>query len=226
MAKKNSEEQEELLTASTEETAKPSLEDKINQNKTIVSIVVGVIAVAVLGYFGYQQFIIQPKEQQAQEEIFYAQKAFEDGDYELALSGNEVQSGFLDIVSNFSGTPSANLSNYYIGVSYLHQGDYKLAIEHLKKFSTDSKIFTALKNGALGDAQTELNNYEEAAKYFERAAKVDNDFTAPVFLRKAGLAYEAAGNKEKALKAFEKVKKEYPQSNEAQSIDALIGRIN
>jgi tetratricopeptide (TPR) repeat protein len=59
--------------------------------------------------------------------------------------------------------------------------------------------------------------------FFEKAAnKNKNDFTSSIYLKKAGLAYEALQNYKKAVAAYEKIKKLYPNSDEARDIDKYI----
>ena len=58
----------------------------------------------------------------------------------LGLEGAEGKYGFLDISTQFSGTKSANIANYYAGVSYLKLKEYEKAIEYLSKFDSDDEF--------------------------------------------------------------------------------------
>jgi hypothetical protein len=51
-----------------------------------------------------------------------------------------------------------------------------------------------------------------------------NKLTAPIFLKKAGLAYEEMKEFNEAASAYEKLKKEYADAQEAQDIDKYIAR--
>lgn len=63
--------------------------------------------------------------------------------------------------------------------------------------------------GCIGDANMELNRVDEALKYYLKAAeKNSNDFTTPVFLKKAAFAYELKNNYAEALTIYERIKKE------------------
>mgnify|MGYP006377786675 FL=1 len=71
----------------------------------------------------------------------------------------------------------------------------------------------------------ELGNVAEAAKAYENAAaKSANSFTSPMYLLRAGMAYEMAGNYAKAIAAYNKIKADYPNSNEGLSIEKNIAR--
>ena len=66
------------------------------------------MAVLVLGYFAYDQYIKTPKETEAMNEMFQAQSYWEqaltapakDSLYNLSLQGGEGKYGFLDIIEN------------------------------------------------------------------------------------------------------------------------------
>ena len=72
----------------------------------------------------------------------------------------------------------------------------------------------------------QLGEIDNAISYYEKAANYnDNELVTPTFLLKAGWAYEVKQENEKALKAFEKIKEEYPRSREARDIDKYIARV-
>ena len=68
----------------------------------------------------------------------------------------------------------------------------------------------------------ELEEYGKAAKAFEAAAKSGNEMIAPMSLKKLGFVYLHEGKNAKARSAFERIKAEYPSSQEAQDIEKYI----
>ena len=79
--------------------------------------------------------------------------------------------------------------------------------------------------GALADAYMELDNVAEAAKcYLSEATKSENSFTSPMYLLRAGMAYEMAGDYQNAIKMYNMIKADYPNSNEGFSIEKYIAR--
>ena len=78
--------------------------------------------------------------------------------------------------------------------------------------------------GLLGDAYSELKDYKQAATYYKKAADKASKFTSPMFLKKLGLVNENLKDFKGALDAYTKVKTQYPESAEAQLIDAYIAR--
>lgn len=203
------------------------------KNQKHIFIIVGLAAAIVLGYLGYKKFIAEPKATEAMNEMFTAQKYFDqavnatekDSLFTLALNGGEGKFGMLDIVSEYSGTPAANLARYYAGMSYLNLRDYPNAIAYLEDFSTDDIILSAIAKGGIGDAFAQLNQPKNALEYYEKAISVsDNEFTAPMYLFKAGNVAMKLGDNAKALKYFERIKDEFSASTEAANIEEFIGK--
>ena len=191
-----------------------------------------VVVVAVLGYLGYQQFIMGPKEKEASNELFFAQQYFDeavnatdkDSLYNLALKGANGKYGLLDIIDKYSGTKAANLARYSAGMSYLNIGKNREAIEQLEKFSSKDPILGALAQGGIADAFLGLNQKEEALGYYEKAFKHNiNDFTTPRFLQKAGELALELGQKEKAIGFFNRIKDEFKNSEEGRKVDFYLG---
>ena len=198
-------------------------EQFIEQNQNIILIVVGVIIVVVLGFFGFKRFYLVPKEKEAQGQMFMAEKYFEMDSLSKALNGDGNYLGFLDIIDEYGITKSANLAQYYAGLCYLRMGQFENAIDYLKKFDSDDEMAAPMARGAIGDAYMELNETGKAVSYYLEAADMrDNEFTSPMFLMKAAMAYEVAGKLEKALDIYKRVKKEYPRSFDAREIDKYI----
>lgn len=206
----------------------------VSKNQTYILGVIGVIAVVVLGYLAYSQFVLKPKEASADNEMYYPQQYFgqalnstteRDSLFNLALNGAEGKYGFLDIIDEYSGTKAANLANYSAGMAYLNMQKYKEAITYLENFSSDDAILGALAKGGLGDAFMQLDQPEDALSYYEKAvAHSDNDFTAPKFLYKAGITALELGKNDKAKEYFTRIKEEYTSSDEASTIDVFIGK--
>jgi len=184
------------------------------------------IVVVVGAYLGYKKLYLAPMEEKAQSQIFAAEQYFERDSFKLALNGDGNYLGLLDIINKYSPTKTAKLAYYYAGISYRGLGKYQEAISYLKKFDAGDLIVSALALGAIGDCYVELNNLSEGVKYYEKAANYnDNEFSAPIFLKKSGIVYESMKNYTKALKAFEMIKEKYPKSTEARDIEKEITRV-
>ena len=210
-------------------------EEWFRKNQKIILGLIIAIAVVGIGSFAYNEFIITPKEREAANELYYPQSYFEqstqpgvakDSLLGLALNGAQGKYGFIDIIDNYSGTKAAKLASYGAGMSYLQLGKYTEAIVALEGFSSDDAILSALAKGAIADAYAGLERYSDALAAYESAMNQNtNDFTTPMFLRKALFMALEVNETGKALKYARRLKKEYTGNTEASGIDAIIGNL-
>jgi TolA-binding protein len=205
------------------ENALSRTEQYIEENQKSLSIILIAIIVVVGGYLGYKKFYLEPANQDAQSSMFVAEKYFELDSFQLALDGDGANYGFLDIIDEYSVTKAANLAHYYAGICYMRTGNFEDAIDHLEKFDAEDIMIASVALGAIGDCNLELGNKEDAASYYLKAgSRKQNSFTSPIFLKKAGLVFEDLQQFDKALKAFNTIKKEYPDTDEGKVIDKYI----
>lgn len=199
--------------------------------KKIVIALVAVVVLVAAGY-AYKKLVVDRNAERAAELIVDAQYRFdgENPDYELALNGDEAGAGFLDVIEQYGSTPAGNLARHYAGICYLHMGDLEQAEKYLSAYKAADGIPAAIINaqnlGLRGDIAVEKGEYEAAVKLYNKAVSVsDNAYTAPLFLYKAGLAYNALGNEAKARECFEAVAEKYPSSVEARNAEKMLGSI-
>ena len=197
----------------------------IESNKKTLTIIAVAIFVLFVGYFGFTRLYLFPQEEEASELIWKAEYYFEKDSLDLALYGDGNHFGFLEISENYGLTRYGTLANYYIGLIYLQQGEYEMAIQHLQDGQLDDEITGSIAIGAIGDCYVELGDYEQALSHFNKAAKHSaNQFTAPVYMKKAAFVHEELGNYDQALELYTNIKKKYPNSAEAATIDKYIAR--
>ncbi|MDO5606952.1 MAG: tetratricopeptide repeat protein [Capnocytophaga sp.] len=237
--------EQELHNQSTTAEVFDSLEHSVGKTEAWIEknqkIIIGaLVAVAVIGmaYLAYQHFVVAPKEKEGANELFFAQEYFDqalnttdskakDSLFAIALNGGAGKYGFLEIIKQYNGTKAANLAQYSAGMSYMQMKNYEKAIDHLKKFNSPDEILGALALGNIGDAYSELKNNKEALAYYKRAFDYNNnDFSTPIYLKKAGIAAMLQDNNKEAAKYFERIKDEYPASDEARTIDIYLGKIS
>ena len=196
----------------------------IEKNQKMIMYVVAGIVIIIAGYIGFKKFYLAPEEKEAQAQMFWAERYFEKDSLNLALNGDGTNSGFLDIIDQYGITKSANLANYYAGMCFLKKGQFEDAINYLKKFDSDDMIVSSMAKGAIGDAYMELGDNEKAIENYIKAAKNNNQFTAPIYLMRAGWTYENMENYEEALKVYERIQKEFFKSSESREIEKYIAR--
>ncbi len=200
-----------------------------NQNKILG--LVAIISIIVIGVFAYSKLIKEPKESSAFNKMYFAQKKFDeavlinnDSIYNIALNGDDLNMGMLQIIDEFGGTNAANLAHYYSGIMYLKMNDYPNSIKYLSEFSSDDILLSSLATGSIGDAFAELNQFDDAFDYYVKASKSNNNYSSPMYLFKAGLVAMRLNKFNRAEEYFSVIKQDYPNSTEAKNIDAFISK--
>jgi tetratricopeptide (TPR) repeat protein len=188
---------------------------------------VSLVLILVLGYFGYNQFVQEPKEKQATESMFRAEDYFRMDSIRLALNGDAINAGFVKIISKYKGTKAAALATFYAGSCYLKLGDFNNAVKYLKDFKTSALQVQAKAYGLLGDAYSELNKKEEAVEQYKKAGTwFDKDeVISPEYLFRAGYLYESMGRNQDAIAMYQLIKNKYPSSPRGFDIDRYLARL-
>lgn len=194
--------------------------------KFVAGVAAGAIVIA-LGIFLYQRLVMEPARLEAATEMWRAEQLFERDSFQVALNGRPGSvTGFLDIIADYGSTPAGNLANYYAGVSYLHLGQYPAAISYLSDFDADGTLLPAAKAGALGDAYAQNGELDTAEGLYEDAleASGDNLVLAPYYLKKLGMLRERNGDNAGAYELYERIRVEFPTSEQASDIAKFIAR--
>ncbi len=206
------------------ENEKLSFEEAFKKYQTVIMIAVVAILVVVFGGLAINKWIVEPKQAEANAQMFPAEAAFAAGNYEIALNGDGNNFGFVDVINDYKGA-AAKSAYFYAGVCELQLGNNESAISYFKKYKGKDKVIAARAICCMGDAYANLGNAAEAVKCFAKAAKVsDNEFSA-AYLLKAGIAAEELGDNAAALNYYNQIKNDYPASMEGYDIDKYITRI-
>lgn len=200
-----------------------------NNNKRTILIAAGVIVVVALGFVGFK-YMQASKQEEANSRLFRIENYWEMDSVDLALNGNPNAAdpiGAIEFVEEYGGTPAGQRAAFIAGDCYMKKGDFTTAIDYFKKFKIDDVMYRPLVSGLIGDCYVELGNLEEAEDYYQKAVSLsDNPYTAPRFLKKLGLVQENLGNHKAAAESYNKIKKEYPESEEAKDIERFLARAN
>lgn len=223
MAQKQKQTKEDVQMENVQEALSKS-EAFIEKYRKQLTYGVGIVVVIVLAIILFQTYYLKPREVEAEEAMIEAVNAFERGEYEVALRGNEQFDGFEAVAAQYGITTAGESAALYAAACELQLGEYEEAIRYFKKVGIKSVNMTPAYQTAMGDCYVELGEYKDAAKCFEKAAKSENLLVAPRALKKAGLVYEKMGDNKKAAKAYKAIKADYPTSQEAQDIDKYIVR--
>ena len=191
-------------------------------------IIYGIIAVALVvgAVLGIKHGYLVPQEKKAAAAMFKGEQYFARDSFVLALNGNGADyEGFEAIIDQYGSTDAGNLAKAYAGICYYKMGDTQKALDLLKSFSGKDQMVSPAVTGLIGDCYVNMGNTKEGISYFEKAAKdADNEVISPIYLKKAGIAYENLKEYDKAVKAYTTIKDKYYTSMEASDIDKYITR--
>lgn len=187
---------------------------------------VGGVVLLVLIVLAFRNWYLVPRETKAETKLAACQTYFATDSFQVALNGDGTENciGFKGVIDEYGMTKSANLANAYAGICYYKLKDYNNAVKYLKKFSGKDLNITPTIAGLTGDAYVELGQVAEGVKYFLKAADSGNEMISPIYLKKAGIAYESLGDYKKAVETYTNIKDGYPKSQEAADIDRYIAR--
>jgi tetratricopeptide (TPR) repeat protein len=201
------------------------VEHWIEKHLTIVLSTVGALALVVAGYFGYQYWV-SSQDAQAQKEMFQAVRYFEMDSLKLALNGDGNNLGFLQIIDDYRMTDAGKLANFYVGAIYMQQSKFQPAILYLEDYTSNDLLVQARAYSLIGDAHMELKDFDNAVKYYNKAANHEpNKFFTPSYLIKAALAYEKLNQNDKAKDVYQKIIDTYFDSQEYQNARKFKARL-
>lgn len=220
MAKKKTEAQQEELDQLT------STERFIDRYKKPLIIGGSAIVVIVLGIVGYQKLVAEPHEEESLDAYWNAFYEFENDSLNLAVTGNENFDGMEDVADEYDGTSGGDIAHYTMGIAAMKNGDFESALESFESCGFEDVVLGSMVIGLQGDCYVELDDYESAVdRYEEAASREENEFTTPMYLKKAGLAYEALGKNDDAREAYQKIKDNWENSTEGQDIEKYLARV-
>ncbi|HLK29053.1 MAG TPA: tetratricopeptide repeat protein [Puia sp.] len=210
-----------------EKEAVAGVEQFWEKNGKIIGYTVGAIVILIAGYLGYKNFIVEPNEKKATEAMYRAEEYYRMDSVKLALNGDNINAGFVKVISKFGGTKAANLASFYAGSCYLKLGDFNNAVKYLKDFSSPAQQLQARAYGMLGDAYSELgkkddaiDEYKKAGTYFDK-----DELLSPEYLFRAGYLYESIGKNKEAIEMYQIIKDKYPASQHGAEVDKYLARL-
>jgi tetratricopeptide (TPR) repeat protein len=227
MAKRKADQAEATVVTSTPATASTAPFWETYQKQIIYGLgaVIGLFAL----YFGYKNLIVAPKQKEAVAAMWKAQQMFDRDSFTQALNSPGLDAdGFLAIIDKYGSTPAGNTANYYAGVCYLNLGDFDNAIKHMEDFDAAGDFLPTMKYGILGDCYSEKQDFGKAIDMYEKASSAtDNESVVPMYLKKLGMLNEKQGDKDAAIKAYERIRSEYPNqaSGDWRDIEKYIYRL-
>jgi TolA-binding protein len=190
----------------------------MEKNRTLVwaAILMVMVLIAVIVTLSW---LSQQKEEQAWELQGQAQSMYLDRPLDDVKKGQEniqqATSMFKDILDQFPGTASAEVSLYLLGNSLMEEGNYQEAIEvytsFVNEFSQDP-IFAGLVQQRLGLAYLLNGNREAAMKAFETVLANPHALNKDQVVFELAKLAEADEKTAEAVDHYQKIIQEFPLS--------------
>jgi tetratricopeptide (TPR) repeat protein len=160
--------------------------------------------------------------------MWQAEQQFGRDSFQLALDNpGGGYEGFAALADKYGASKAGNACKYYAAICNLQTGKFDEAISYMEKFDAAGEILPAIKYGVLGDCYSEKQDFAKALDYYEKAADAAGvDVVAIYYLKKLGMLNEHEGKKDAAYKAYERIRRDYPnpQISDWRDIDKYIYR--
>jgi tetratricopeptide (TPR) repeat protein len=219
---------QEKQTQLSSEPSVAALQGFWQNNRKWLMIAAGAILLIGGGWFSYQEFYQAPRDQKAQDALFKAEEYYRLDSIQKALNGDGQFPGFLKVISQYDGTASANLANFYAGSCYLKLDNYEKAVKHLSDFKSDEKLTQARAYKLMGDAYADWGKLDQALDAYKQAGRhfKDDEANSPEYLFLAAyLADRSMKKTDVAIELYQEIKEKYPRSQQAFDADNYLAQL-
>lgn len=189
-----------------------------------IIVVFSVIFIGIfVGYFGYQNWYLAPREEKAKDAIFMAESIFDEmansnfnkDSVDMVINGSKAKkiTGLLSVIKQYDGTLNAERAKYMVGTCYFHIKEYDKCIKWLKEFNAkganqiQSQAFTLI-----GHSYAIKKNNNEAFNYYKKAVEVNekDEALSPLTIMLAARYAEYINKNEEAIGLYKKLKDNFP----------------
>lgn len=177
---------------------------------TILTVLVVIIAVLFI-YFRNQN----QKSETAAIELGKVKQVYSMDMFQQAISGDSLgmSKGLIYIVDNYGSTESGQTAKIMLGNCYFNLRDFDNAEKSFNSFSGSNDMLKAASLSGLGAVQEAKNNFTEAAKFYDKASKVNKKLANnDEYIFYAIRSYFNAKDNDNLSKAIKLLKTDYPKS--------------
>ena len=142
------------------------IKNQFKTNKTLrfVTIGVGALIIAVLGFFAYKQFIWKPANEKSKENYWVGLNYAKVDSTEMAIDELKGQ------VKKYDGKIGGEISQFVYARQLMAQGEFKKALDELDEVSVEDTYVRVMAIGLQADCYSEMEKYEKAANRYLEAA--------------------------------------------------------
>ena len=198
-----------------------------DEQKKNIGIAVGAVVVIAVGAFLFVQSR-EAKNVEAATKLGTVYSYYDNSQFQIAIDGVPERkiTGLKSIVEEFGGTDAGNIAQFYLANAYFQIGKYDEALGNFEDFSAGQSYLVVSRLAGIASCYEAKGEYEKAAEQFEKAAvSYPKDVDAAANFNNAANNYMLAGNNDRALELFKKIKKDYPTSQFARDADRYIQKL-
>jgi len=154
---------------------------------------------------------------------------YDAGQYQTAVDGIPERNikGLKSIVDNYGNSATGDLARFYLAGAYYQLGRYDEALKAYDDYSPSGELLTVARLSGLGACYEAKGEFREAASRFEKAAtQYPAGANAAEYLSDAARDWAQAGEKEKAIDLYRRIKKNYPTTTFARDADRFITQLS
>jgi tetratricopeptide (TPR) repeat protein len=197
-----------------------------NNVRLLLSIAGGVVAVVLIVVF----IIFSRKESaaKASAQLGAIMQLYDSGSFQAAIDGIPARGliGLKQIAEEHGSTEPGEIAKYYLGNAYFYLKDYDNALKYFEDYGGNNYLIRASVQAGIASVYEAKKQYAEAGKYFERAAALAfGNALPPEYLLNAARDYALAGEKEKALELYKKIKQNFANSSQAREVERFIAEM-
>ncbi len=199
----------------------------VEKNKKILSYILTGVIIIVAGIIIYRNNV-KAENERAEALLSKIIGYYDNGDYKTAIDGipqRNIQ-GLKYIVENYGGTDAGEIATYYLASAYFMLGDYDNALKYFKKYDGNDKLLFSASLAGIASIYEIKGEYKKAGEYFEKAAqRFRENILVPEYLYNAARNYKLAGERERALRLYERIKKDYPNFAKIRDVEIYIASL-
>jgi tetratricopeptide (TPR) repeat protein len=202
----------------------------INDNRQRFVYVIGAVIAVIVLSIGYDEFVVQPANADANEDMWRAEQYFMVDSTDWALNGDGLSATLQDVMDEHSGTSAAARAAYEMGLILRGEGDFAGALDAFNESDMDGEILSVIVEINRGDCMVELGDYDAALRTFNAAAKSATGsnaggYLAPLALYKSAVVAMELGNNSSASASLNSIVKDYPNSPQRGAAEGLAAAL-
>lgn len=186
-----------------------SVGEKVANNKKIIFIGIGIVAVVAAFVLSYLFIFKNPRTNnswKAYDFVYMQQQK------QMLAGDTAVAKAYEKVANQFSSTDAGNIAKLSAAQAFYDAKNYDAAIKYLNKFDISEPQLKIAAKILLGDCYVNKKNYKEALSAYDNALGMADNNTeiAPYILFKEATIYDAQKKYGQAIECYEKIKNEYP----------------